>query len=135
MRGAADQENGGDGAAYGPSCGTASTSKPPASALTAATPSTTCHASGGAAQRTRCGAAEPRVSAPTMIPIAQPRPSRNQPATIFIPGGYTPARAAPVTSRHASPTAGPGATATPTVAAAASAAEPITRCRADQRSA
>src|SRR6266699_7278832 len=115
MRGAADQENGGEGAANGPSCGTARTRNPAASALAAATLSTRRHASGGAAQRTRWGTAEPSVSAPTRIPIAQPRPSRNQPAAIFMPGGYTPANAAPGATRRAMPTVGFEALATPNV--------------------
>src|SRR6266581_2547456 len=95
MRGAALHLNGGAGAANG--------------------------ASGGTPQRTRCGNAEPSVSAPTSTPMATPRPSRNQPAAIFIPGGYTPASAAPVTIRNAMPADGPGASATPSVASAASA--------------
>src|SRR5882672_6599598 len=135
MRGAADQEKGGDGAAKGPSFGTARTRNPPANAHAAAMPSTSRHASGGAAQRTRWGTAEPSVSAPTRIPIAQPRPSRNHPAAIFIPGGYTPASAAPVRSRQAIPILIPRENATPSVASAASAADPATNRRADKRSA
>ena len=69
-----------------------------------------------------------------MMPIAQPRPSRNQPATIFIPGGYTPASAAPVATRRAMPTVGFEALATPTVASAAATADTWTSRRADQRS-
>src|SRR6266567_536996 len=64
--------------------------RPPASALSAATTRTTRHAAGDTAQRTRCGLAEPSVSAPTRIPIANPRPSLNHPAAIFIPGVYPP---------------------------------------------
>src|SRR6266550_7891242 len=135
MRGAAARENGGEGAAKGPSPGTRSTSSPPTTAHPAATPKTTRHASGETAQRTRCGLAEPSVSAPTRIPIASPLPSLNHPATIFIPGGYTPASAAPVSSRQAIPIAIPLETATPSVASAASAADPATNRRADKRSA
>src|SRR5207245_406943 len=69
-----------------------------------------------------------------MIPIAKPRPSRNQPATIFIPGGYTPARAAPVTRRSAIPTTRVGAIATPSVASPATTADAWTSRRADQMS-
>src|SRR6267142_5147770 len=107
------------------------TSRPPAIALTAATIRTTRHAAGDTAQRTRWGLAEPSVSAATRTPIASPLPSLNHPAAIFIPGGYTPASAAPVSSRHVIPSAMLGAAATPSVAAAASTADPATRRRAD----
>src|SRR5437660_12537143 len=60
--------------------------------------------------------------------------SRYHPATIFIPGGYTPASAAPVSMRRAMPSPGPGANATPRVARPASQAQPAIRRRADQRS-
>src|SRR5512145_834327 len=135
MRGAADSENGGDGAAYGPSFGTSRTRMPPASALIAAIPSTTRHAAGDTAQLTRCRLADPNVSAPTRMPIAHPRDSLNHPATIFIPGGYTPASAAPVSKRQPIPTPIPGAAATPSVATAAIVAEPATSLRAESRSA
>src|SRR5512134_4079074 len=49
-------------------------------------------------------------------------------------GGYTPARAAPVTNRSAMAVAAVGATITAAVAAAASTLEPATSLRADQRS-
>src|SRR5881628_560602 len=88
----------------------------------------------GTAQRTRCGSAEPSVNAPTRTPIASPRPSRYHPAAIFIPGGYTPAKAAPVSIRNAIAVPGVGANATPSVARPASAAQPATSRRADQRS-
>src|SRR5262249_56460526 len=47
----------------------------------------------------KCGSADPRPTAPTTTPSAVPRRSRNQPAAIFIPGGYTQASAAPVQNR------------------------------------
>ncbi len=39
------------------------------------------------AAASRCGNAEPTVSAPTSTPSAAPRRRSNQPAAIFIPGG------------------------------------------------
>src|SRR5436190_22476802 len=124
MRGAAARENGGEGAAKGPSPGTRSTSSPPTTAHPAARPKTTRHAAGETAQRTRCGLADPSVSAPTRMPIASPLPSLNHPAAIFILGGYTAASAAPVRSRQPIPTVKLDAVATPTVAAAAIIADP-----------
>ena len=64
----------------------------------------------------------PTVSAPTTAPMARPRPERNQVATIFMAGGYTPASMAPV--RNRSTTAHPyrGATTTRAFTAAAEAA-------------
>lgn len=47
----------------------------------------------------RYGSAFPTVSAPTNVPIAKPRAERNQVATIFMPGGYTPAMNIPVRKR------------------------------------
>src|SRR5262245_8834962 len=52
--------------------------------------------------RMRCGVAEPTVSAPTRMPSAIPRPSRNHVAMIFMAGGYAPAIAIPVTKRSTS---------------------------------
>jgi hypothetical protein len=46
------------------------------------------------------------------MPSARPRPSRNQPAAIFMPGGYTSASDAPVRKRNAMTLAPPGATST-----------------------
>src|SRR5579859_466178 len=105
----------------------------PRSADPAATPRTTRQAEAGTPQRTRWGLAEPSVSAPTMMPIAVPRPLRNHPAASFIPGGYTPASAAPVARRSTTPIVALGANATPTVAAAATTALPAISRRADQR--
>src|SRR5919206_3234324 len=51
---------------------------------------------------TRYGPALPTVRAPTTVPTASPRRARNQVATIFIAGGYTPASASPVAARQAS---------------------------------
>src|SRR5256886_17353095 len=53
---------------------------------------------------------------------------------IFIPGGYTPASAAPVSIRSAIPVPEPGANATPTVMRPARHAHAATSRRADQRS-
>src|SRR2546426_988872 len=131
MRGAARQLNGGAGAANGRSCGTTRTRSPPTNAAAAAMTSTGRQDSTGTAQRTRWGSAEPSVNAPTRTPIASPRPSRYHPATIFIPGGYTPASAAPVSIRSTIPVPGPGANATPRVARPASHAQPATSRRAD----
>src|SRR5207247_2484215 len=61
-------------------------------------------------------------------------PSRNHPAAIFMPGGYTPARAAPVATRRAKPATGPRENDTPRVAAAAARLAPAASHRADQRS-
>src|SRR3989475_10313858 len=96
--------------------------------------STGRHDATGTAQRTRWGSAEPTVSAPTKTPIASPRPPRSHPATIFMPGGYTPAKAAPVSIRSGMPTSGFGANATPIVARPARQAHAATSRRADQRS-
>ena len=104
-------------------------------ALSAATIRTRRQAVGETAQRTRCGLADPSVSAPTRMPIASPRPSLNHPAAIFIPGGYTPASAAPVSNRHTIPIVIPLDNATPRVATAATAADPATSRRAERRSA
>jgi hypothetical protein len=59
------------------------------------------HERSAAIQARRWGNAEPSVSAPTTTPSALPRRSRNQPAAIFMPGGYTQASAAPVMKRSA----------------------------------
>src|SRR2546430_2353337 len=134
MRGAAGHLNGGAGWANGPPCGPSRTRSPPTNAAAAATRSTGRQYSTGTAQRTRWGSAEPSVNAPTRTPIASPRPSRYHPATIFIPGGYTPASAAPVSIRSAIPVPGPGANATPRVARPARQAQAATSRRADQRS-
>jgi hypothetical protein len=48
----------------------------------------------------KCGAAEPMVSAPTSTPMARPRPCLNQVAISFIPVGYTPANMTPVPIRR-----------------------------------
>src|SRR2546428_6737985 len=134
MRGTAAQEKEGEGAAYGPASGMRRTTGPRRGAAPAATASTARQAPAGTIQRTRCGAAEPSVNAPTRMPIAQPRAARNHPAASFIPGGYTPARAAPVRNRHAIAGVGPPDAATPMVATAASAALPATRRRVDHMS-
>ena len=47
----------------------------------------------------RWGSAEPSVRAPIIAPSANPRPTRYQLDIAFSAGGYTPASAAPVTSR------------------------------------
>src|SRR4051812_2542300 len=70
----------------------------PATATTDATPTFTRQFVEPTAL-TRYGDALPSVSAPTITPSAKPRPSRNQVAISFIPGGYTPARNAPVRNR------------------------------------
>src|SRR5712692_10503645 len=71
----------------------------PATAMIEATPTLTRQLDEPIAL-TRYGDAFPSVSAPTMTPRAKPRPSRNQVAISFIPGGYTPARNAPVRNRR-----------------------------------
>src|SRR5206468_3737755 len=113
---------------------TSSINPAPSAADAAATTNTRRQASAGTSQRNRCGVAEPSVSAPTSVPIAHPRPSRNHPAAIFMPGGYTPARAAPVATRRAKPATGPRENDTPRVAAAAARLAPAASHRADQRS-
>lgn len=65
------------------------------------------HLSVGASARRRFGIADPIVRAPTNMPIAVPRPDRHHPAAILIPGGYTPANAAPVRPQSAMAVAGP----------------------------
>src|SRR5262245_56741236 len=62
------------------------------------------HANDAGASETpasRWGNADPIVSAPMTTPRAVPRRCWNQPAATFIPGGYTPASAAPVAKRSA----------------------------------
>src|SRR5688572_4529031 len=85
----------------GPSRTNASTTVVDASASTEATSSVWRQGS-VVRPRTSHGVAEPTVSAPTRIPMARPRPSRNQVAMIFMAGGYAPAMATPVTKRSTS---------------------------------
>src|SRR5262245_12222211 len=85
--------------------------------------------------RMRCGVAEPTVSAPTRMPSAIPRPSRNHVAMIFMAGGYAPAIARPVTKRSTSAgTRLSTASATRALAAAPSTALTAMRRRGGQRS-
>src|SRR5262249_6984491 len=65
----------------------------------------------GRSQASKSGRADPRPPAPTPTPSAVPRRSRNQPAAIFIPGGYTQASAAPVQNRSPMMAPAEGATA------------------------
>ena len=67
----------------------------------------------------RYGTAFPSVSDATRMPSAAPRLVLNQPATIFMPGGYTRASAVPVAKRHATTSTGDGAEVTRALAAAA----------------
>src|SRR5262245_17750038 len=68
----------------------------PATASRDDTPINGRHGTPAASQASMCGNADPSVSAPTTIPNAAPRRSRNHPAAIFRPGGYTQASASPV---------------------------------------
>ena len=84
------------------------------------------------AERIRCGDADPRVSAPTMIPRASPRPRANHVVITFMPTGYTPANATPVKKRSTRALPKPSLnTATPAFSAApVTAAAAITTCGA-----
>src|SRR5262245_61792109 len=72
---------------------------PPQIASAVAMSISTRHGTTADAAASRCGNAEPTVSAPMRIPSAAPRRCSNQPAATFMPGGYTHASAAPVTPR------------------------------------
>ena len=110
------------GAANGPCRTPPSTSSPATSASPAVTSTTGRHDASSNA-RTRCGLADPTVSAPTIRLNASPRLRRVQVAASFKPGGYTPARNAPVRKRRTAPSSGPVAiTARPAVVRAAPAA-------------
>lgn len=68
---------------------------------------------------TRCGSADPSVSAPTMTPSAVPRPVRNHADIALRAGGYTRASAAPVSARRPAARVGPPAHNSPRFAPAA----------------
>lgn len=70
----------------GPSFPASSASSPPASVRIEVVATTTRH-SPPPKPLTRCGVAEPIVSAPTSTPSAIPRPARNHVAIDFIAGG------------------------------------------------
>src|SRR6185503_17240572 len=82
-----DHENGRGGNGYGPSRYPSHTS---AAAMTAlADPEITIASTPALGNAcTRYGVAFPTVSAPTMVPTANPRRARNHVAIIFIAGGY-----------------------------------------------
>ena len=115
--------SGGAGRANGPARTRAPASTAPTTADTADVASTPRHGS-EARLDTSCGSALPSVSAAMSTPSANPRPRSNHDVMSFIPTGYTPARAIPVTNR--STTAGPSestATAMSPVAPAATRAD------------
>ena len=95
------RSNGADAATCGPSLTKRWTMAPPMTASIEELSISVRHDRSAALHDKRCGNAEPRVNAPTTTPSALPRRSRNQPAAIFIPGGYTHASAAPVSRRSA----------------------------------
>ncbi len=97
--------------------------------------STTASTEAPSSALTRYGAALPTVRAPTSVPMARPRPSRNQVETIFIAGGYTPAMKSPVANRVATAALNPGAASSAALAAAAPSAEVATSARSGTRSA
>src|SRR6476660_5268665 len=92
--------NGADAAWNGPSRTTRPNKIAETKAQAAAARMIVRHFSTGATARRRFGIADPIVSAPTKMPMAVPRPARHHPAAILIPGGYTPAKAAPVTPQR-----------------------------------
>ena len=79
--------NGADAMTYGPSSTASQTSAPPATASDDDTHISARQGTSAAIHASRCGNAEPIVSAPTTMPSAVPRRSRNQPAAILRPGG------------------------------------------------
>ena len=121
-------------AANGPWRTPPSTSSPAASASAAVT-STIGRQDVSSSALTRCGLAEPTVSAPTIRLNASPRCRRVQVAASFSPGGYTPARNAPVKNRNTAPSSGPAAIrAKPAVVSAAPAALSANSRAASKRS-
>src|SRR5712691_11621730 len=86
-------------ARYGPSRATAITRAPPIVASAHAGGIKVRHGMVVEADASRCGNADPIVSAPISTPGAAPRRVSNQPAATFMPGGYTHASAAPVMTR------------------------------------
>jgi hypothetical protein len=123
-----------DGARYGPSRAVSTTSRPPATASVEAVSIAGRQASPNSVVM-RYGTALPSVSAPINSPSAKPRRARNQPAAIFIAGGYTAARPMPVAKRSAITTHGPGASSTAAFAAAPASAPAQMRRGPDTRSA
>src|SRR5262245_21320177 len=86
---------------YGPSVTQSWTTTAPATASADATSKVSRQGS-AVTPETRCGVDEPTVRAPTRMPSASPRPSRNHVDMIFIAGGYAPARHTPVANRRIS---------------------------------
>src|SRR5438105_2909019 len=124
----AEGSNGALLATYGPSRTIASTSAPPTIASDDADSISVRHGIAADAAARRCGNADPTVSAPMSTPSAAPRRFSNQPAAIFIPGGYTHASAAPVQTRSTISSAGPAARTSAAFDAAAS-TQPIANRR------
>ena len=87
------------GVSNGPSRTKASTTTPPTTASEAVTSSSVRQPAGPATDASRCGKAWPIVSAATSTASPVPRRSRNQPAAILSPVGYTAASAKPVAKR------------------------------------
>src|SRR5215467_14415242 len=88
-----------EGNRYGPSATQSWTTIAPATASAEAT-SRVSRQGRAVTPETRWGVAEPTVSAPTRMPMASPRPSRNHVDMIFMAGGYAPARHTPVANRR-----------------------------------
>ena len=88
---------------------------PPAAVMMVVAVMTCCHCT-SPNELTRCGSADPSVSAPIMTPSAVPRPVRNQVDTSFSAGGYTAARKMPVSSRRGMAAARPSAKSRPRLA-------------------
>ncbi len=107
----------------------------PATAAPAEAPPITPAAPSPSTPSSRYGVAFPIVRAPTIVPMARPRPSRNQVAAIFIAGGYTPARNTPVRNRRIRPAPNPGAASSKPLASAAARAEAANRVLARTMSA
>ena len=112
------RSNGAEALTCGPSLTHTATMAAPPSARTDDTPINTRQGTPAASHARRCGNAEPSVSAPTTMPNAAPRRSRNQPAAIFRPGGYTHASARPVVNLRAIIVAGVPASAIDALATA-----------------
>ena len=81
------RSKGAEALTYGPSETPAATIAAPISASSDEVPTTARQGSPAPSHASRCGIADPTVTAPTTIPSAVPRRWRNHPAAIFMPGG------------------------------------------------
>ncbi len=81
------RSKGADALRYGPSFTASATRAAPATAMTDDTATSVRQGSPAPIQASRWGTADPIPTAPTTMPSAVPRRSRNHPAAIFMPGG------------------------------------------------